>query len=153
MSTLRQSAIGLLGLASLLGGSQRASGLRTPHQKAAQPGRAQVATAWPSLPRTGYLSGRVATAADVRSGNAVFAACVGVVGQPLHIAIPQYGLWHDPLTDSVERVLVVEAEWFEGDSMFGLRQIPSGKAAMAAIANLTLLGQTPPAVAGSTSLQ
>lgn len=150
MSTVRKSAIGLLGSASLLTGCQRAKVLRTPHQEAAQPGRAQVATDWPPLPSTGYLSGRVATAADVQSGNAVFAACVGVVGQPLHIAIPQYGLWHDPLTDRIERVFVVEAEWFQGDSMFGLRQIPTGKDAMATIADLKLLGQTPPAPAGST---
>ena len=152
MSTLRESAIGLLGLASLLAGCQRAEVLRTPHRNVAQP-RAQVASAWPPLPGAGYISGRAATAADVRSGNAVFAACVGVVGQPLHIAIPQYGLWHDPLTDSIKRVIVVEAEWFQGDSMFGLRQIPNGKDAMATIANLTLLGQAPPAPGGSTSLQ
>ncbi len=149
MSALRKGAIGLLGLATSFAGCHRARVLRAGHQNAAVPSQAQVATAWPPLPTTGYISGRVATAADVQRGNAVFAACVGVVGQTLHFAIPQYALWHDPLSDSIKRVFVVEAEWFEGDSMFGLRQIPSGKDAMATIADVQLLGQTPPAPAGS----
>ena len=148
MLTLRDSAIGLLALASALAGCHRAKVLRAPQQTAAQPSQAQVVTSWPPLPTTGYIRGRVATAADVESGNAVFAACVGEVGQPLHFAIPQYGLWHDPVTGRVEPVIVVEAEWFEGDSMFGLRQIPTGKDAMATIADLQLLGQTLPAPPG-----
>ncbi len=150
MATLRKGVIGLLGLATSLAGCHRAGAPRAGRQNAFVEPQAQAAAAWPRLPTTGYIAGRVATSADIRKGDAVFAACVGVVGRTLDVAIPQYGLWHDPLTDSIRRVFVVEAEWFQGDSMFGLRQIPSGKDAMATIADLQLLGQTPPAPAGSS---
>ncbi len=99
---------------------------------------------WPPLPTTGFISDRVAMARDVTAGDAVFAACVGKAGRPLHVAIPQYALWRDSATGTVKPVIVVEAELFDGDSMFGLRQIPGGASAMARVSDLELLGRSRP---------
>src|SRR5258707_7537117 len=62
-------------------------------------GTEAVTQEWPALPKQGFISGRVATPADVAAGNAVFSAAVrgGGVGQstPLRIQIPQYADHND----------------------------------------------------------
>ncbi len=151
MTTLVRRAIWLAAAAAMLTGCGHRARATARLRGAAQVYRLDAPVAWPPLPTTGYIKDRVARATDVTAGNAVFAACVGVVGQPLHVAIPQYALWHDAATDSVKPVFVVEAEFFEGDSMFGLRQIPSGRDAMATSGDLELLGQARPAPAADHS--
>jgi hypothetical protein len=67
---------------------------------------------WPPLPKQGFISGRVATAADVAAGNAVFSAAVGggAVGKstPLRIQIPQYAYYKEGGTKIP--VIVLQAE-------------------------------------------
>lgn len=155
MATRYPRATALAAIAALVAGCGGGVPPTRATASAAQRHRWHAPSDWPPLPTTRYIRGRVATATDVSVGNAVFSACVGVVGRALHVTIPQYALWRDPATDSIKPVFIVEAELFEGDSMFGLRQIPSGKDAMATSADLELLGQTPPGVrpAGSAARQ
>jgi len=65
-------------------------------------GTEAVTQDWPPLPKQGFISGRVATPADVAAGNAVFSAAVGGgdVGKsaPLRIQIPQYAYYKEGAT-------------------------------------------------------
>src|SRR5258708_37652040 len=62
-------------------------------------GTEAVTQEWPALPKQGFISGRVATPADVAAGNAVFSAAVGGGGvgksTPLRIQIPQYAYYKE----------------------------------------------------------
>ncbi len=149
MPGLLRSALWLVTIAAFGAGCGRGTARQHESPGTTHVFRSHLPAAWPALPTSGYISGRVATAADVSAGKAVFSECVGVVGRPLHVAIPQYALWRDPATDSIRPVVVVEAELFDGDSMFGLRRIPGRGDAMAKAADLELLGPMPPAAAAS----
>src|SRR5262249_60338051 len=67
---------------------------------------------WPPLPKQGFISGRIATPADVAAGNAVFSAAVsgGAVGKstPLRIQIPQYAYYKEGGTKNPAIVLQAE---------------------------------------------
>ncbi|MFZ1989346.1 MAG: hypothetical protein WAW96_06185, partial [Alphaproteobacteria bacterium] len=83
---------------------------------------AAAASAWPPLPRSGFISGRAATAEDVGAGNAVFVAAVGgvVIGKPLTISIPQYVYFTDKQGNRIPAILV-QAEEARGIQMCGVR--------------------------------
>ena len=83
---------------------------------------------WPPLPKQGFISGRVATPADVAAGNAVFSATVGggAVGKstPLRIQIPQYAYYKEGGTKIP--VIVLQAERIDIQKQGGeLVQMPS----------------------------
>src|SRR5215468_11391687 len=75
-------------------------------------GTEAVAQDWPLLPKRGFISGRIATAADLAAGNAVFSGAVvgGAVGKstPLRIQIPQYAYYTEGGTKIP--VVVLQAE-------------------------------------------
>lgn len=64
------------------------------------------------MPKKGFISGRVATPADVAAGNAAFSVSVGgdAVGKstPLRIQIPQYAYYKEGRTKIP--VIVLQAE-------------------------------------------
>ena len=96
---------------------------------------------WPTLPSTGFVTGRPAQKNDVANGDAVFVAAVKdvVIGKPLPITIPQYAL----LRDTKERVILVQAEEANGMKLFGVRGL-DGKEAVVTDADLELLGTQKP---------
>jgi hypothetical protein len=109
-----------------------------------------VAEEWPPLPKEGFISGRVATAAEAASGKAVFAATVGGVpakSTPIRIQIPQYAY----CTEGAERspVIVLQAENVEipqGGKIVKMSLVgaihPDAKRFIGLLANCELLGTT-----------
>ena len=77
-----------------------------------------AAEAWPPLPQRGFISGRVATPADVAAGNAVFSASAGggatVKSSPLQIQIPQYAYYVQGGTKTQAIVLQAEVVHTQG---------------------------------------
>jgi hypothetical protein len=76
-------------------------------------GTEAVAQDWPPLPKQGFISGRVATPADVAAGNAVSSPVVGGGGvgksTPLRIQIPQYAYLKEEGGTKIP-VIVLQAE-------------------------------------------
>jgi len=117
-------------------------------------GAEAVAQDWPPLPKQGFISGRVATPADVAAGNAVFSASVGggAVGKstPLRIKIPQYAYYKEDGTKIP--VIVLQGERVDIQKPGGeLVQMPSvgavkpdGKKFIGILTNFELLGPAPP---------
>src|SRR5262250_328000 len=109
---------------------------------------------WPPLPKQGFISGRVATAADVAAGNAVFSASVGggAVGKstPLRIKIPQYAYYREGGTKTP--VIVLQAERVDiqkpGGELVQMSSVgavkPDGKRFIGLLTNFELLGPVPP---------
>ena len=102
------------------------------------------ANTWPPLPSVGFLSGRPATKADVRDGNAVFVAeREGVpVGEPLAIEIPQYAVHVDVESGVRTPVIVVQAERAGGIGMIGYRTLAK-QDGVGTLPEFELLGRTP----------
>jgi hypothetical protein len=75
-------------------------------------GTEAVTQEWPALPKQGFISGRVATPADLAAGNAVFSGAVvgGAAGKstPLRFQIPQYAYYKEGGTKIP--VIVLQAE-------------------------------------------
>jgi hypothetical protein len=117
-------------------------------------GSGAVSQDWPSLPKVGFISGRVATPADVAAGNAVFSASVagGAVGKatPIRIRIPQYAYYKEGGTKI--RVIVLQAEHIDIHKPSGeLVQMesvgavkPDGKKFIGLLTSFELLGPVPP---------
>jgi hypothetical protein len=111
-----------------------------------------VAADWPPLPKEGFISGRVATAAEAAAGKAVFSATVNgapAKSTPIHIQIPQYAYY----TQGAERtpVIVLQAETVEipqGGKIVKMSMIgaikPDGKHVIGLLTNFELLGTTRP---------
>jgi hypothetical protein len=109
---------------------------------------------WLPLPKAGFISGRVATPADVAAGNAVFSASVsgGAVGKatPIRIRIPQYAYYKEGGTKIP--VIVLQAERVDIQKQSGeLVQMasvgavkPDGKKFIGLLASFELLGTVPP---------
>src|SRR5215470_1441851 len=109
---------------------------------------------WPPLPKQGFISGRVANAADVAAGNAVFSAAVGggAVGKstPLRIKIPQYAYYKEGGTKIP--VVVLQAERVDirkdGGEVVQMTSVgalkPDGKKIIGLLTNFELLGLVPP---------
>jgi len=107
---------------------------------------------WPPLPKQGFISGRVATHADVAAGNAVFSASVGggAVGKstPIAIEIPQYAYYKEGGTKvpvivlQAERIDIKGAKPVQMDSVAAVRL--DGKKFIGLLSNFELLGRVPP---------
>ena len=114
---------------------------RTPHKVGGN--------AWPPLPTSGFLLGRVATAADIDLGDAVFSQATnhGLKAEPWPMPIPQYALWQGE-DGSTRRVFVVQAEKHvsdpTGEPIYGLRTF-DGEEVVASGEELRLLGAALPA--------
>ncbi len=102
-----------------------------------------AATVWPDLPTTGFITGRVATDADVMAGNAAFATG-GAPGQvkPMTLRIPQYACWSSEDAGR-QRVILIQAETGPMGDMVGLRT-PRGEEIVATLPEVQLLGQQRP---------
>lgn len=103
-----------------------------------------IAQVWPTLPNTGFISGRSATLDDIADGNAIFVAKLGDVpsGVPLKIVIPQYAYL---IAESGKKtpVIVVQAEEANGVTMIGVRDF-EGNGHIATEAEFQFLGAKPP---------
>jgi hypothetical protein len=99
---------------------------------------------WAPLPKSGFLVGRIATAADVENGMAVFAASeVGLSGaRQLPVQIPQYAQMRSD-DGKLVPVVVVQAEEAAGLSLFGLRDF-NDTAFVATAEEVILLGAEKP---------
>ena len=90
--------------------------------------RAPHEAAWPSLPESGFMLGRVATAEDIDLGDAVFSQATndGLKAEPYPTTIPQYALWQDE-DGSTRPVFVLQAEKHMSDPtgkpIYGLRTL------------------------------
>jgi hypothetical protein len=107
------------------------------------PVRQDLAQNWPSLPATGFVSGRAATKQDNSDGNAVFVAERDgkTIGVALTIEIPQYAV-HADESGARTRVVVIQAERAEGIDMVGYRTL-TGQEGVGMLAEFELLGKTP----------
>jgi hypothetical protein len=107
---------------------------------------------WPPLPKQGFISGRVATPADVAAGNAVFSAAVGggAVGKstPIRIQIPQYAYYKEGATKIPVIVLQVERVDVQGASTVQMTSVGAvrldGKKFIGLLTSFELLGRAPP---------
>src|SRR5262249_20180108 len=107
---------------------------------------------WPPLPRQGFISGRVATPADVAAGNAVFSNRVGgdAAGgsTPIRIEITQYAYYKEGgikipvIVLQAERVDIQGAKAVQMNSFGAVRL--AGKKVVGLLAFFELLGRRPP---------
>jgi hypothetical protein len=116
-------------------------------------GAEAVTQDWPPLPKQGFISGRVATPADVAAGNAVFSAAVsGGVGKstPLRIQIPQYAYYKEGGTKIP--VIVLQAERVDiqkqGGEVVQMTSVgalkPDGRKVIGLLTSFELLGTVRP---------
>lgn len=80
-------------------------------------GAAAAQDPWPDLPKSGFITGRAATKADVAAGNAGFALADGSVpiGSPLPLDIPQYAYLND--AGKQVPVVLIQAEEARGQKV------------------------------------
>ena len=118
-----------------------------------------AAEGWPPLPTQGFISGRVATPADVAAGNAVFSAAVGggAVGKstPIPIEIPQYAYYKEGGTKVPVIVLQAERVDIQGAKPVQMTSVGAvrldGKKFIGLLTSFELLGRTPPPLSPSAS--
>ncbi len=79
---------------------------------------------WPILPNDGFLGKRIATEADLNSGDAIFMQQAGPV-EPLDIAIPQYA-WLTEEDGRERPVVVMQGERSDAGDILGLRDFEGG---------------------------
>ena len=105
---------------------------------------AAVAQGWPTLPTTGFISGRAATDKDVAYGDAIFVLRSRdiPIGTPLNIMIPQYA-YLVAEGDKKKPMIVVQAEEANGIRLMGVRDF-RGKKYIAKDTDLEFLGAKPP---------
>lgn len=120
-------------LSALAGGCDRGAAARQPN---AEP-------PWPSIPKTGFISGRIATQADLDAGNAVFVSSAGgqQIGKALDIEVPQFAVFHDAESDQRTRVIIVQAEEANGTMLVGYREVGTGITGLATLPEFELLGR------------
>lgn len=106
---------------------------------------AQSATsAWPELPTSGFVSGRLATEADLKRGDAVFLSLVDgkPSGSPAPISVPQFA--HLIEDNGARRpVVVIQAERNEQGTLFGMKDA-KGNEYVATEGEVMLFGTTHP---------
>jgi hypothetical protein len=91
------------------------------------------------LPTSGFISGRVATEADVNTGDAVF-FIKGEGVTPAAITIPQFAIWREDQDAEGKLRVVVQAEMTIDGVLVGLRDA-DGSNAIATLPELELLGE------------
>jgi len=101
--------------------------------------------AWPALPTSGFVVGRLATQEDLNKGDGVFR--FDVEGKPItkptkKVQIPQFAYLKEA-GGNRRPVVVVQAELLDGDLTLGLRDA-DGKEYIAAGEEVELLGTTHP---------
>lgn len=103
------------------------------------------------MPKQGFISGRVATPADVAAGNAVFsAAAVGgaAVATPMRIEIPQYAYYKQGGTKIPVIVLQAERVAIQGPNAMQMNSVGAvgldGKKFIGLLTSFELLGRAPP---------
>jgi PBP1b-binding outer membrane lipoprotein LpoB len=104
------------------------------------------AVTWPSLPTTGFVTGRAAAPEDVESGSAGFLmqADGNVIGVPIDIIVPQYA-WHkDQETGTRTPGIIIQAEAARGQELAAMRT-NSGEMLVAFLWEFELLGTVRPA--------
>src|SRR5262245_38474873 len=114
---------------------------------------------WPPLPKQGFTSGRVATAADVAAGNAIFSAAVGggAVGKstPIRIEIPQYAYYKEGGTKIPVIVLQAERVDIQGAKAVQMTSVGAvrldGQKFIGLLTSFELLSRTPLPLSPSAS--
>ena len=106
---------------------------------------AATPSAWPALPTSGFVFGRLATQNDLNKGNGVF--LFEAAGKPIttptqKVQIPQFAYLKERQGNR-RAVVVVQAELLDGDLTLGLRDA-DGKEYIAAGDEVELLGTTHP---------
>ena len=98
--------------------------------------------AWPELPTSGFIAGRIATEADIKRADAVFLTQRDGKpdGQPASIRVPQYAYLVGE--DGKRRpVVVVQAQTNERGTFLGMRDA-KGEEYVATREEVVLLGST-----------
>jgi len=107
-------------------------------------GACATTISWPSLPHTGFITGRTANESDIDRGDAVFVSRFDgeLSGQPATLTIPQYAYM---ISEQGTRtpVIVVQAETNEQGTFFGLRDA-EGATYVVTGAEVELLGSLHP---------
>jgi hypothetical protein len=101
-------------------------------------------SAWPPLPTSGFVSGRVASEDDLKRGNAVYFSLIDgkPSGKPAQMQVPQFAYLIEE--DGNRRpVVVVQAEIVDGRTILGMRDV-NGHEYVATEPEVELLGQTHP---------
>jgi hypothetical protein len=99
---------------------------------------------WPVLPKSGFITGRVATEADIKRGDAVFLSLIDGKpdGAPAAIPVPQYAYLVGQ--DGRRRpVVVVQAQTNARGTFLGMRDV-KGEEYVATREEVVLLGSTHP---------
>jgi hypothetical protein len=103
-----------------------------------------AAAQWPALPTSGFISGRLATEADLKRGSAVFLSLVDgkPSGRPARVVIPQFAHLIDERGVKLP-VVVVQAEMGERGTLFGVKDA-KGNEYVATESEVVLLGASHP---------
>ncbi|WP_206677348.1 hypothetical protein [Caulobacter sp. SSI4214] len=108
------------------------------------PSTNSAAGEWPPLPKSGFVSGRLATEADLKRGDAIFLSLVDgkPSGSPARIHVPQFA--HLIEENGARRpVVVIQAETNEQGTVFGVKDV-RGNEYVATEAEVILLGSSHP---------
>ncbi|NKC00305.1 MAG: hypothetical protein GKR90_17715 [Pseudomonadales bacterium] len=97
---------------------------------------------WPELSNFSFVSGRAATDTDAKAGSAAFVLKANdvVVGEPLDLEIPQYAVHVNVETGARTRVVLIQAEGFEGMKILGAIEVDSGGTMAGLFTEFELLG-------------
>ena len=100
---------------------------------------------WPALPKSGFISGRTATEADLKRGDAVFLSLIDgkPSGAPAPVRVPQYAYLVEENGKRRRPVVIVQAEINERGTFLGMRDA-DGHEYVATEAEIVLLGSKHP---------
>lgn len=103
-----------------------------------------ASSAWPALPTSAFVAGRVANEDDLKQGHAVFLSLVDGKpnGKPAQIQIPQYAYLVEE-GGNRRPVVVVQAELVDAETILGMRDA-EGKEYVATAPEVELLGKAHP---------
>lgn len=99
------------------------------------------ASLWPALPKSGFISGRLATAEDGQKGNAVFVG-KGPGRAALPVKIPQYAYRVDG--SGKYPGIILQAEEMEHMRVVGFIRLGATKPEVGGLEEFELLGKEPP---------